>query len=115
MTATEVSGRLDLSAHGVDSAGRVYRNPTTALLYSHALSRGDGLLAEGGPLAVDTGVHTGRSPKDKFVVREPGSENRIWWGEVNAALSPEHFAGLRGKVTDQLGDAETLYVVDAWA
>jgi phosphoenolpyruvate carboxykinase (ATP) len=115
MTATDVSGRLDLSAHGVASAGRVFRNPTTALLYSHALLRGDGRLAEGGPLAVDTGVHTGRSPKDKFVVREPGSENRIWWGEVNAALSPEHFAGLRGKVTDQLGDAETLYVVDAWA
>ena len=115
MTATELSGRLDLSAHGVDSGGRVYRNPTTALLYTHALQRGDGRLAEGGPLAVDTGVHTGRSPKDKFVVREPGSENRIWWGEVNAELSEEHFAGLRNKVTEQLGEADTLYVVDAWA
>jgi phosphoenolpyruvate carboxykinase (ATP) len=115
MTATELSGRLDLTVHGVDGGGRVYRNPTTALLYMHALQRGDGLLAEGGPLAVDTGVHTGRSPKDKFIVREPGSENRIWWGEVNAPLSEEHFAGLRGKVAEQLSEAETLYVVDAWA
>jgi phosphoenolpyruvate carboxykinase (ATP) len=115
MTATEVSGRFALSAHGVDSAGRVFRNPTTALLYSHALLRGDGRLAEGGPLAVDTGVHTGRSPKDKFVVREPGSEKRIWWGEVNAELSEAHFAGLRNKVTERLGEAAVLYVVDAWA
>src|ERR1700722_11059958 len=114
MTATELSGRLDLTAHGVDAEGRVYRNPTTALLYMHALLRGDGQLAEGGPLAVDTGVHTGRSPKDKFVVREPGSEKRIWWGEVNTPLSEEHFAGLRQKVTEQLSEAATLYVVDAW-
>src|ERR1700690_1966278 len=103
MTATELSGRLDLTVHGVDAGGRVYRNPTTALLYMHALQRGDGVLAEGGPRAVDTGEPTGRSPKDKFVVCEPGSEKRIWWGEVNAPLSEEHFAGLRSKVTEQLG------------
>src|SRR5579862_7962060 len=115
MTATELSGRLDLTAHGVDARGRVFRNPTAALLYMHALRRGDGVLAEGGPLVVDTGVHTGRSPKDKFVVCEPGSESRIWWGEVNAPLSEEHFAGLREKVAGQLGEAEVLYVVDAWA
>ena len=93
----------------------MYRNPTTSLLYSHALLRGEGRLAEGGPLAVDTGVHTGRSPRDKFVVREPGSEDRIWWGEVNAELSEEHFAGLREKVAERLGEAAALYVVDAWA
>jgi len=79
------------------------------------LERGEGRLGEGGPLVVDTGVHTGRSPKDKFVVREPGSEDRIWWGDVNHELSEEHFEGLREKVARRLGDAATLYVVDAWA
>ena len=54
-------------------SGSVIWNPTTAQLYTAALRRGDGVLAHGGPLVVDTGAHTGRSPKDKFVVREPGS------------------------------------------
>jgi phosphoenolpyruvate carboxykinase (ATP) len=115
VTATELPGRVDLEEHGIDAGGRIYLNPTTALLYEHALARGDGRLGEGGPLVVDTGKHTGRSPKDKFVVREPSSEDRIWWGEVNQELSEEHFEGLREKVTAHLGEATALYVVDAFA
>ncbi len=115
MTTTELPARVDLSEHGIDASGRIYRLPTTELLYTHALARGDGRLAEGGALAVDTGLHTGRSPKDKFVVREPGSEARIWWGEVNSPLTEDQFDGLREKVTRHLGDSSTLYVVDAWA
>jgi phosphoenolpyruvate carboxykinase (ATP) len=115
MTTTELPGRVDLSEHGIDASGRVFRNPTTALLYTHALGRGDGRLAEGGPLVVDTGTFTGRSPKDKFVVSEPGSHDRIWWGDVNHELSEDHFAGLRAKVARRLSAADTLYVVDAFA
>ena len=107
MTATELPGRIDLSEHGIDTAGRVYRNPTTSLLYTHALARRDGQLAEGGPLAVDTGRYTGRSPKDKFLVDEETSHDRIWWGEVNQALSEEHFSGLREKVAAHLAAADT--------
>jgi phosphoenolpyruvate carboxykinase (ATP) len=77
--------------------------------------RGDGRLTEGGPLAVDTGRHTGRSPKDKFVVREPGSESRIWWGSVNQALDADAFGSLREKVVAHLGGEQALYVVDAYA
>ena len=69
--------------------GRVFWHPTTSQLYTHALARGEAQLAEGGPLVVDTGEHTGRSPKDKLVVREPGSEDRIWWSDVNAEISEE--------------------------
>jgi phosphoenolpyruvate carboxykinase (ATP) len=98
----------------LNPGGRVHHQPTTALLYSHALARGEGRLAEGGPLCVDTGVFTGRSPKDKFVVQEPGSEDRIWWGTVNQPLSEEHFDGLRAKVAAHL-EAEDIYVVDAFA
>jgi Phosphoenolpyruvate carboxykinase len=79
-------GHVDLAEHGIRMSGRVFRNPTTALLYTHALAKGDGRLADGGALAVDTGRHTGRAPKDKFVVREPGSEDRIWWGSLNQPL-----------------------------
>jgi phosphoenolpyruvate carboxykinase (ATP) len=115
MTATELPARVDLSGHAIDPSGPVYRNPTTSLLYTHALERREARLAEGGPLVVDTGAFTGRSPKDKFLVDEPGSHDRIWWGDVNQPLSETHFEGLREKVTAQLGDADVLYVVDAWA
>jgi phosphoenolpyruvate carboxykinase (ATP) len=115
MATTELSGTVDLSGHGIDPSGTVYRNPTAALLYTHALVRGDGRLAEGGPLAVDTGRYTGRSPKDKFVVDEPSSTGRIWWGEVNQKLSEDSFAGLRQKLVAHLSAEERLYVVDAWA
>ncbi|MGZ4290996.1 MAG: phosphoenolpyruvate carboxykinase (ATP) [Gaiellaceae bacterium] len=115
MTTTKLPGRVDLSEHGIDASGRVYRNPTTALLYTHALARGEGRLAEGGPLVVDTGAFTGRSPKDKFLVDEPSSTDRIWWGEVNQKLAEPSFDGLREKVASHLGGADALYVVDAWA
>ena len=113
-TTTSKDGIVGLAEHGIEPTAKVFRNPTTSLLYTHALKRGDGRLAEGGPLAVDTGNHTGRSPKDKFVVREPGSEERIWWGEVNAEISEEHFDGLREKVVEHIGDRD-IYVVDAFA
>jgi len=115
MTTTKLPGPVDLSAHGIDAAGRVYRNPSTPLLYTHALARGDGRLAEGGPLVVDTGQFTGRSPKDKFLVDEPSSTDRIWWGEVNQKLAESSFDGLREKIAAHLGRAVALYVIDAWA
>ena len=91
--------RDDLEAHGIAAAGTVCWQPTTSQLYTHALARGEARIAEGGPLAVDTGIHTGRSPKDKFIVREAGSEARIWWSDVNAEISEDAFEGLRRKVT----------------
>jgi phosphoenolpyruvate carboxykinase (ATP) len=103
----------NLARHGLHVDGRVLRNPTTSQLYRHALERGEAVIAEGGPLVVDTGRFTGRSPKDKFVVREPGSEDRIWWGDVNAEISEEHFDGLRGKVVSQLERGD-VYVVDVF-
>ena len=113
MIAT-VPDRGSLAEHGIDVRGRIHWHPTTSQLYAHALERGDATLAEGGSLVVDTGVHTGRSPKDKFIVREPGSEERIWWGDVNAEISEESFERLREKVRAELGKGD-VYVVDAFA
>jgi phosphoenolpyruvate carboxykinase (ATP) len=113
-TTIGAEGRVDLSSHGIDAAGRVYMRPSTSVLYTHALLRNDARLAEGGPLVVDTGRHTGRSPNDKFLVREPGSEDRIWWGKVNQELDEEHFEGLREKVTSYL-EGQDLYVIDSFA
>jgi phosphoenolpyruvate carboxykinase (ATP) len=104
-----------LEGHGLSPGGRVYRNPSTALLYTHALECGDGRLAEGGPLAVDTGKHTGRSPKDRFVVRDKECEERIGWGEINQPIDEADFDGLRDKLVEHLDEADVLYVVDAFA
>ena len=111
MAITETTG---LEAHGIHPRRQVLWNPTVSLLYTHALVRGGARLAEGGPLVVDTGIHTGRSPQDRFVVREPGSEERIAWGAVNQPVDEESFEGLRDKLVAHL-EHRDLYVVDAFA
>jgi len=115
MTTIPISVSVGLEDHGLDPVASVVWNPTTSQLYTAALRRGHGVLAHGGPLVVDTGKHTGRSPQDKFVVREPGSEDRIWWGSVNQPLAEETFDGLRAKVVAHLDGQDPLYVVDAFA
>ena len=114
MATVNVRGQVDLSPHGIDATGDVIWNATTPVLYEHAIARREARLADGGPMVVDTGVHTGRSPNDKFVVREPASEARIWW-DGNRELPEEQFDPLREKVTDFLAKQPTLYVVDAFA
>jgi phosphoenolpyruvate carboxykinase (ATP) len=115
MTTVDVrAGGGDLSVHGLNPTGQVIWNPTTSVLYEHAVVRGDARIAEGGPLVVDTGRHTGRSPKDKFVVREPSSEDRIWW-DGNGEIDQDSFAALRDKVVRFLDEQPVLYVVNAFA
>ncbi|MGH2513627.1 MAG: phosphoenolpyruvate carboxykinase (ATP), partial [Candidatus Limnocylindrales bacterium] len=79
--------------------GSVLRsNLSPAELYEDAIRAGEGMLAAEGPLAVRTGRHTGRSPEDKFMVREPSSEDKIWWGPVNRPISEEHYDRLRTRL-----------------
>jgi phosphoenolpyruvate carboxykinase (ATP) len=111
LTITDLPGLL--RKHGLEPAGRVLRNPSTAQLYTAALAGGEAALGAHGQLVVDTGRFTGRSPKDKFVVCEPGSEERIWWGDVNHELSEGHFEQLRGKLVAEL-DKGDVYVIDAF-
>ncbi len=111
MAITETT---DLEAYGIRPRREVFWNPTVAQCYTHALEQGTAQIAEGGPLVVDTRPHTGRSPQDRYVVREPGSEERIAWGDVNVAIAEETFENLRERVVDRLGSGD-VYVVDAFA
>ncbi|RPI26491.1 MAG: phosphoenolpyruvate carboxykinase (ATP), partial [Actinobacteria bacterium] len=104
----------DLSMHGIKPTKAVYWDLASPRLYEHSLDRGLGQLAHKGALVVDTTPYTGRSPKDKFVVREPETEDEIWWGDVNHPMEPEVFSALYQRVCDYLGDQE-LYVQDLYA
>ena len=73
------------------AAGRVFRNLSVPALYEEAVRRGEGVIAADGPLVCRTGQHTGRSPNDKRIVREPTSEQEIAWGPANRAMEPGHF------------------------
>ncbi|MDB5043447.1 MAG: phosphoenolpyruvate carboxykinase [Candidatus Eremiobacteraeota bacterium] len=90
-----------LSSLGLSGVGTVYRNQSVAQLYEHALGRGEGILGADGQLIVETGKHTGRSPQDKFFVREPGSETHIDWG-ANKAIDAKVFDGLLARVGEYL-------------
>ncbi len=105
--------RYDVSEHGIRNASTVHWNLGTAQLIEKAISRHEGLLAAGGPLVVRTGQHTGRSPNDKFIVRDAATESQVDWGPVNQPLSPEHFRLLHSKFVAYL-QGQDLFVQDCY-
>jgi phosphoenolpyruvate carboxykinase (ATP) len=107
--------RTELMEHGLSPAGRVHWNLPPAELVEHAVWRGEGKLSADGSFVAETAPHTGRAPKDKFTVREPSSEEEIWWGDVNVALSEDHFQQLRHDILGHLNGQDDLYVRDVWA
>ncbi len=109
-TAARRPGRIEVANAGISTSRAIHRNLSVPQLYEHALRRGEGTLTAAGALAVTTGEHTGRSPKDKFVVDEPAAEG-VWWGEVNQPLSPDVYETIRSRVVSYLGERE-LFVQD---
>lgn len=89
-TAADALIRAQLADLGLAWLDKISWNAPAAVLYQDAISRGEGMVAEGGGLVVTTGQHTGRSPNDKFVVRDETTENTIWW-DNNKAMSREQF------------------------
>jgi phosphoenolpyruvate carboxykinase (ATP) len=107
-----VSLSVPLSAQGIETGAQIYANLGTAALVEQAIARGEGRLAAHGPLVVETGKHTGRSAKDKFIVRDAETESTVWWGKVNVPMTPEHFANLKADFLAALGQKDTLFVAD---
>jgi phosphoenolpyruvate carboxykinase (ATP) len=98
---------------GFEIGRHVRANLSVAELYEDAIRAGEGMIAAQGPLVVRTGNHTGRSPRDKFIVKEPSSASKIWWGEVNRPISEQHYDRLRERLVDHLAD-RTLYAQDCF-
>lgn len=82
---------IDLSHAGLTNLAAVYRNLSTPTLYEESIKRGEGEVGHLGPFVVSTGKYTGRSANDKFVVKEPSSENEVWWGPINKPFAPTDF------------------------
>ena len=97
-------------AAGIDYARHGYSYPPEPVLYELALSRNEAALAANGPLVVDTGVHTGRSAKDKFVVDDASTHDSVWWGPVNNPLAPDYFDILIRDVRVHLEEADTITI-----
>ena len=103
-----------LENQGLSGYGETYWNLAAPALYKQALCRGEAEVADGGPLVALTGQHTGRSPNDKFTVKEPSSDANIWWGDVNRPISPEHFDAVFAKVQQHMKGRD-LFIQDCYA
>ena len=112
--ALEVERARGLEAVGILRSGPVHWNLSPAALYEAAVQRREGQLAAEGPLVCRTGQHTGRSPNDKFIVRESSSDAHVHWGDINRPINEAAFDALHRDLVKYLQDKE-LYILDAWA
>ena len=103
---------VSLSEQGITTDAAICANFGSPALVEEAVRNGEGRLARHGPLVVETGKHTGRSAKDKFIVRDAETEETVWWGKVNVPMSPEHFAALKADFLEAVAGKDKLYVAD---
>src|SRR5450432_173212 len=106
--------RKALADYGLVNLGNVHWNLSPAVLIEHALAHKEGILASNGALTASTGSHTGRSPKDKFIVSNEESAFKIWWGDINHPMRSELFEQIRRSLADYL-QGRDVYVLDAAA
>jgi len=102
--------------NGIDlkNVGEVHHNLSTPQLYEEAIRRGEAMLGHLGPLVVSTGKYTGRSADDKFVVREPFTEDMIWWGKINKPFDPVDFDKVLYGLRSYLQNKD-IFIQDAYA
>ncbi len=112
--ALERESSIGLSKQGLDPSGEVHWNLVAPELMKAAARRDEGEFAAMGPFVAVTTPHTGRSPNDKFVVRDPGSENDVDWGKVNQPFSTDSYAKLLADVREYLDGRDELFVQDLY-
>lgn len=105
---------LHLASIGLTNVANVYRNLSTPALYEEAILRGEGEVGHLGPLVVSTGKYTGRSADDKFIVKEPSSEDLIWWGKINRPIEVGDFDKVLYGLRSYLQNKD-IFVQDCYA
>lgn len=109
----ERHSKVGLTPAGIRNVNNIYWNLHTPALYEAAIRRHEGIIAHLGPLVVRTGHHTGRSPNDKFLVKEPTSEEHIWWGKINRPFPEDRFNELHRRLVSYL-QMKDVFVQDCW-
>lgn len=110
---TQSTKSISLEPYGIKNAKVHYQLPPEEL-HDITIAKGQGKEASSGALAVNTGEFTGRSPKDRFIVKDDTTKDRVWWGDINIPFDPTDFQKLYDKVTDYLSEKE-VYVRDSYA
>jgi len=108
----QVTKTISLKALGITSKS-VYYQCSPEQLHAKTIALKQGVEASSGALAINTGEFTGRSPKDRFIVQDAITKDKVWWGDINIPFSPEAFDQLYTKVITYLNDKE-LYVRDSY-
>ena len=102
------------SSIGLKNTGNQFWNLTPAELVEDTILQGQGLLSDTGALAIDTGEFTGRSPQDRFIVKDDITRDSVWWGGINKGISEAHFDTLYERMQAYLSGRD-LYVRDSYA
>ena len=111
---------LDLSKYGISGNIEVVHNPSYEVLFQAEVDQKNegfekGVLTNTGAVSVDTGIFTGRSPKDKYFVKDEITEKNMWWdGTINRPINKEVWDYCKGLVSEKLGSTKKLYVVDCF-
>ncbi|HEX3555234.1 MAG TPA: phosphoenolpyruvate carboxykinase (ATP) [Thermoanaerobaculia bacterium] len=109
-----VVSSFGLDKHGIEGVRTAYWNLPPARLVEMAVQRGEAVLAAEGPLVCETGPHTGRSPNDKFLVKDPSIDGDVWWGEVNRPFEREKLDALLARAKEHLKGRD-VFVFDGYA
>lgn len=104
----------NLVNQGMGNLRLAYWNLPTEALYEEAVFRGEGTTVAGGPFAAFTGKHTARSANDKFIVHQPPSEDRVWWGQGNRPFAEDKFDGMYERLLGFL-QGRDVFVQDVYA
>ena len=113
ITNTQGTKTISLDKYGIKNA-KVNYQLSPDQLHQITIDNGQGVEASSGTLAVNTGEFTGRSPKDRFIVKDEITKDRVWWGDINIPFQPDAFQKLYDKVTTYLSEKE-VFVRDAYA
>ncbi|MDH4158223.1 MAG: phosphoenolpyruvate carboxykinase [candidate division Zixibacteria bacterium] len=114
MAVKRLLSKFGLENHGITNVRKIHWNHNTPILYEDIVKNGEGCIAHLGPIVVRTGLHTGRAAKDKFIVEESESKDKVWWGKVNKAFTADRFDLLFRRLQAYL-QGRDVYVQDCFA
>src|SRR5512145_2913791 len=112
--AAALKSDFGLENHGLTNLNCVYWNLPAEALYEEVAFRREGQIAKMGPIVVNTGKHTSRAAADKFIAREPTSEDHVWWGEYNRPIGADKFAEIFSRMQGFL-QGKDIFVQDCYA